>query len=417
MYTGIGTEPPYTADTLKEARNYRNHFGTKAVRGMTRMASLMRNEFVSETCMQQATYSFCKHMFTLLDMVKKAHTLAEAWASIRVLNIAKLLFSNGICIHVACPVDELFRVEYARVFAIVFDAMQGSNTGNGMGASDTATDVSQDTEWDELQDDLDDEAANVTRETDWKYDRDDREWKPKEYALATPCKTPDRVSDDDSLDEEEKFLHGLAAAQSQRLKKEKMEQAEAQARTQKKPSAQPTLGVFFGNAVTKKYAKVTLPDGREQRQLVSAEVSTLPTTSVSMPSWAKCCPNGCGKRFEHGPALTAHLKACAPISHMLIHGDADNSEQEQAGDEPVVETPEAITEEWCIAECPDAETSETEQQQQEVGRKRRKHGAGFKQSGLQQGERRGRAHTLHFKYEVVQHYLPRDADYEAEWAT
>ena len=95
------------------------------------------------------------------------------------LNIAKLLFSNGICIHVACPVDELFRVEYARVFAIVFDAMQGSDPDTGMGASDTATDVSQDTEWDELQEDLDDEAATVTRETDWKYDRDDREWKPK----------------------------------------------------------------------------------------------------------------------------------------------------------------------------------------------------------------------------------------------
>ena len=43
MYTGIGTEPPYTADALKEARNYRNHFGAKAVRGMTRVRGNLRD--------------------------------------------------------------------------------------------------------------------------------------------------------------------------------------------------------------------------------------------------------------------------------------------------------------------------------------------------------------------------------------
>ena len=210
------------------------------------------------------------------------------------------------------PVDELFKVKYARVFAIVFDAMQGSALD--MGASDTASDVSQDTEWDELQNDLQDEAATVTHETNWKYDRDHREWKPIVIELATAYEAPGPMSDDDSLAEEEEFLHGLAAARVQGVHQEKDHvgaPVEPPAPQQKKPSShQPTLGLFFGNAVTKKYSTVRLPDGRVQRQLVSAEPTTLPTRANAAPSWASSCPNGCGKKFTHGPALTSHLKAC-----------------------------------------------------------------------------------------------------------
>ena len=367
------------------------------------MSSLMRNEVISDTCMQQATISFCKHMFTLLDMVKKAHTLTEARASIRVINIAKLLFSTGLCIHVACPVDELFKVEYARVFAIVFDAMQGSALD--MGASDTASDVSQDTEWDELQDDLQDEAATVTHETNWKYDRDHREWKPIVIELATAYEAPGPMSDDDSLAEEEEFLHGLAAARVQGVHQEKDHvgaPVEPPAPQQKKPSShQPTLGLFFGNAVTKKYSTVRLPDGRVQRQLVSAEPTTLPTRANAAPSWASSCPNGCGKKFTHGPALTSHLKACFPNETLLPSAEPESEEEHQPVDEPEAGGSAGVD---CDGLPEEEEPEENEEQQEIRGRKLRKNNMGFKQSGLREGEKRGRSYTIHFKFEVVQYY-------------
>lgn len=81
------------------------------------------------------------------------------------------------------------------------------------------------------------------------------------------------MSDDDSLAEEEEFLHGLAAARVQGVHQEKGPNVgapvEPPAPQQKKPSShQPTLGLFFGNAVTKKYSTVRLPESEEEHQPV-----------------------------------------------------------------------------------------------------------------------------------------------------
>ena len=50
------------------AHNYKNQFGAKSVRGMARMAMLMRNKSLSDDNMQQVTISFCNHMWAVCDM-------------------------------------------------------------------------------------------------------------------------------------------------------------------------------------------------------------------------------------------------------------------------------------------------------------------------------------------------------------
>ena len=63
------------------------------------MAMLMRNESLSDDNLQQVTISFCNHMWAVCDMVTKAHTPSEARAFIRLINVAKELFSLGLVVH------------------------------------------------------------------------------------------------------------------------------------------------------------------------------------------------------------------------------------------------------------------------------------------------------------------------------
>ena len=339
-------------------------------------------------------------------MVTKAHTPSEARASIRLINVAKQLFSLGLVVHVACPLQELFSVQHGRLMDIVSESIiSGCDTE----ASDTASDVTDTREWEELVDDLGKLGATLKRE-DWCYDVVSKEWKPVDHEPTIPlADSSDYDTDADSLTSEAEFIfrrwsrtrrNAVAAARVQTPNPPtEHEQAQAEAQKQKEPTrTQATMGAFFGNAITKKYARVTLPDGRVQKQLVSAEATALPRYAHTERSWAASCPKGCGKKFAHGPALAAHVKACYFYNELNVPTRGEELSEEE--DEPAVQTTEDAT----ILEDSASDCAPEEQQPGGVGFKRRKDGTGFKRTGLQEGQRRGRSHTIHFKYEVVQHY-------------
>ena len=131
---------------------------------------------------------------------------------------------------------------------------------------------------------------------------------------------------------------------------------------------------------------------------MSAEATALPRYAHTERSWAASCPKGCGKKFAHGPALAAHVKACYFYNELNVPTRGEELSEEE--DEPAVQTTEDAT----ILEDSASDCAPEEQQPVGVGFKRRKDGTGFKRTGLQEGQRRGRSHTIHFKYEVVQHY-------------
>ena len=138
------------------------------------MAMLMRNQSLSDDNMQQVIISFCNHMWAICDMATKAHTPSEARASIRIINVEKQLFSLGLVVHVACPLQELFSVQHGRLMDIVSESIiSGCDTE----ASDTASDVTDTREWEELVDDLGKLGETLKRE-DWCYDVVSKEWKP-----------------------------------------------------------------------------------------------------------------------------------------------------------------------------------------------------------------------------------------------
>ena len=55
MYNAVPFEPPYTEPAIRLTREYKHHFGAKAVRGLARMSSLMRNEIMAGLLVRRAT--------------------------------------------------------------------------------------------------------------------------------------------------------------------------------------------------------------------------------------------------------------------------------------------------------------------------------------------------------------------------
>ena len=195
---GECTEEDMKMQAIEAALRYKNKFGATPLRGLARMASLMSNTIIPKTLVEQVTNKFCEHMFTICDMVQKAHTVSkEAHASLQLIQIARDLFSLGLTIHVACPVEELFLVQYERLFDIMADAI---DRGLECESSDAASDASSDVlgAWHALMDDLGDASTTVNKQ-DWSYDHDSHEWRPD-----TPLDSD--ASDAESLAEEEAFL-------------------------------------------------------------------------------------------------------------------------------------------------------------------------------------------------------------------
>ena len=186
----------YDTEAIEVARAYRKKIGAKAVRGLVRTVILMQNKNISDACAEQVTLSFCKHMWTVCDIVKLAHTFKAACAAQQLITVARNLFSLGLTIHVACPVKELFEVQMQRVLLIMARDRSSESDASDQSAETRSTAESR--SWAELIEDVGEAAAHLKRE-EWTYHPEEKEWMPR--LLEADC--------DSDGDEEAEFMERI----------------------------------------------------------------------------------------------------------------------------------------------------------------------------------------------------------------
>ena len=180
------------------------------------------------------------------------------------------------------------------------------------------------------------------------------------------------------------------------------------------PTKQVSMAFFFGMPTKISYEKVKLSDGKIIQVVKQSVTKQIDITTEIRTQHAACVK--CGESFVVGAGLINHERACiakfGTPSIRLVEGAEEEAmtaadgaaddgegpedpESETGGEDPESEDPESRT---GSEPATDAGQGEASLKRQKV----RKDGA-FKQSGLHDGDRKGQARTILFKYEVVQH--------------
>lgn len=149
-----------------------------------------------------------------------------------------------------------------------------------------------------------------------------------------------------------------------------------------------TLGSFFGRGIVKRF---------HNGQLVHSEVADLqPTTVEDCVKWYKC---GCGRSFNHKPALTVHLKFC---NFEVVRPTADESayvaRAVEAADQALADC--AQSHEEPQHDCPPSASNHVSSNPFTRPMKRRKKDGLPKRSGLQEGSHKT-PYSLLYKLRVA----------------